>query len=177
MIERPLAIAALAAAMTAGAAAAQQDASPGDAPMKAVAVLEDPDGAEVGSVRLRQTPNGVLIHAGFVRMPEGTHGLHVHETGACEPPFDSAGGHLNPDGAAHGFLDPDGPHAGDLPNVHVPRSGRLEVEMFNARLALGQMLDDDGAAIVVHEGPDDYATDPAGAAGPRIACGVIEPQG
>jgi len=35
------------------------------------------------------------------------------------------------------------------------------------------LFDEDGAAIVIHEGPDDYVTDPAGAAGPRIACGVI----
>ena len=30
-----------------------------------------------------------------------------------------------------------------------------------------------GTALVVHAGPDDMKTDPAGAAGDRIACGVI----
>ena len=65
-------------------------------------------------------------------------------------------------------------HVGDMPNIHVPESGALEIEVLNAHLMLDAVLfDDDGAAIVIHEGPDDYITDPAGAAGPRIACGVI----
>ena len=65
-------------------------------------------------------------------------------------------------------------HAGDMPNIHVPASGALEIEVLNTLLRLDDALfDEDGAAIVIHEGPDDYVTDPAGAAGPRIACGVI----
>jgi Cu-Zn family superoxide dismutase len=36
------------------------------------------------------------------------------------------------------------------------------------------LFDSDGAAVVVHAKPDDYRTDPAGDAGGRIACGVIE---
>jgi len=40
---------------------------------------------------------------------------------------------------------------------------------FNA----GSALAADGAAIMIHAGPDDYKSDPAGAAGGRIACGVI----
>ncbi len=62
-----------------------------------------------------------------------------------------------------------------VPNIHVPASGELEIEVLNALLVLdGQLFDADGASIVIHDGPDDYVTDPAGAAGPRIACGVIE---
>lgn len=68
-------------------------------------------------------------------------------------------------------------HVGDMPNIHVPASGELEIEVLNPRLKLDYSLfDDDGAAIVIHEGPDDYMTDPAGAAGPRVACGVIVEQ-
>jgi hypothetical protein len=36
------------------------------------------------------------------------------------------------------------------------------------------LLERDGGAIVVHAQPDDYRADPAGDAGDRIACGVIE---
>ena len=31
----------------------------------------------------------------------------------------------------------------------------------------------DGAALVIHDGRDDYTSDPAGSAGKRLACGVI----
>lgn len=103
------------------------------------------------------------------------HAFHVHETGTCEPPFDSAGGHYNPSGLEHGYLAAAGHHAGDLPNFHLPESGQLEIEMFNALLLLDeQPFDEDGASIIVHEGVDDYESQPSGAAGARISCGVIE---
>ena len=66
-------------------------------------------------------------------------------------------------------------HAGDMPNLHLPASGRLEQEVLNPAVALdGALFDADGAAIVIHAGADDHVTNPAGAAGARIACGVIE---
>ena len=34
-----------------------------------------------------------------------------------------------------------------------------------------------GTSIVIHQGKDDYETDPDGKSGDRIACGVIEPGG
>jgi superoxide dismutase, Cu-Zn family len=35
------------------------------------------------------------------------------------------------------------------------------------------LMDVDGAAVVLHSGSDDYRTDPAGASGNPIACGVV----
>jgi len=141
----------------------------------ATATMKDSEGEAVGTVELTQLPSGVLLHAKFHGLMPGTHAFHVHAVGKCEPPFTSAGGHYNPDGAKHGLMAEAGPHAGDMPNIHVPASGTLELEVFNGRLALNDALfDSDGAALVIHEGPDDYKTDPAGAAGPRIACGVIQ---
>ncbi len=141
----------------------------------ASAAMKDPDGNAVGTVELKEVPSGVLLHAKFDGLMPGTHAFHVHAVGKCEPPFKSAGGHYNPDDAKHGLLAEAGPHAGDMPNIHVPESGMLEIEVLNTRLALDDALfDSDGAAIVLHEGPDDYQTDPAGAAGSRIACGVIQ---
>jgi Cu-Zn family superoxide dismutase len=59
-------------------------------------------------------------------LPAGPHGFHIHTVGACEPPFQSAGGHFNPDDRQHGIENPKGKHAGDLPNIHVPaQAGRL----------------------------------------------------
>lgn len=141
----------------------------------ASATLHNVDGEIVGEVMIRDTDHGALLHARLLDLPPGAHAFHIHETGACEPPFGSAGGHYNPEGSAHGLDDPDGRHAGDMPNVHVPASGATELEILNEGVSVDELLDaEDGTAIVMHEGPDDYSTDPAGAAGSRIACGVIE---
>lgn len=141
----------------------------------AAAELRDSKGGMVGAVTMEDTPNGVLLHATFQRMPPGIHAFHIHAVGTCEPPFTSAGGHFNPRHTKHGFRSVGGAHAGDLPNIHVPENGNLEVESLARWVRFDDNLfDNDGSAIVIHEGADDYATDPAGAAGPRIACGVIE---
>jgi len=134
-------------------------------------------GQQIGTATLIGTPHGVLVQASLEGFPSGTHAFHLHETGSCSPDFTASGGHFNPHGTAHGFFDPEGRHVGDLPNIHVPGSGSLEIEYLAdlATLREGEaaLLDDDGAAIVVHEGPDDYMTDPAGGGGERIACAVI----
>jgi Cu-Zn family superoxide dismutase len=84
-------------------------------------VLKDASGKEIGKAELTDTPNGVLIKLTLDGVPPGEHGFHVHETGKCEPPdFKSAGGHFNPEKTQHGILNTEGPHAGDMPNVHVP---------------------------------------------------------
>ena len=72
----------------------------------------------------------------------------------------------------------EGQHAGDMPNLHIPASGELAVDVANPMITLvkGQpntVFDADGSAIIIHAGTDDYKTDPTGNAGDRIACGVI----
>jgi superoxide dismutase, Cu-Zn family len=69
--------------------------------------------------------------------------------------------------------NPQGKHAGDLPNVVVAASGEASVEHFAVGLTLEALSDEDGASLVVHAKADDHATDPAGNAGDRIACGVV----
>lgn len=163
-LRTPVLIAVLAASTTADAAL-----------QAATATINDRDGRNVGNAVLRETPNGVLLHVRLAGIAPGEHAFHIHERGTCEPPFTSAGGHFAPEGAEHGLLDPSGPHSGDMPNIHIPTSSRLELEVMTGIPALSdQLFDLDGAAIVIHEGPDDYSTNPAGAAGERIACGVIE---
>lgn len=163
----------IAAALLAATAASGADSSN----EQVETMIIDASGKNVGVARLTDTPNGVLIRVDFADLPPGEHAFHVHETGKCEPPFTSAGDHFNPGGKMHGFEHAGGFHAGDLPNIVVPASGAVRFEVFvpNIRLRDGaaKLLDEDGAALVVHAGVDDYATDPAGNAGDRIACGVI----
>ena len=131
----------------------------------------------VGQATLQQTREGVLITVDLSGASPGTHGFHIHETGRCEPNFDAAGGHFNPGGNQHGFLNEGGAHAGDLPNVHIPESGRLRFEMLarDVRLTGGSnaLLDGDATALMLHAFADDYRTDPSGGSGDRIVCGVV----
>ena len=170
-----LASAALAGLAATGAAAQDSGEAAGDGVMTARAALQDRDGNEVGNAGLRETPSGstwVVVQA--TGMPAGIHGVHVHETGDCSAgDFTSAGGHLA-GGAEHGILVEGGPHPGDLPNAHVQDDGILALEAFNDRLTADMVFDDDGAAVVVHAGADDYVSQPSGDSGDRIACGVIE---
>lgn len=141
--------------------------------------LKGQDGKSMGGATLEQTPNGVLINATLSGLSPGMHAFHIHETGKCEPPFKSAGGHFNPEGHKHGLKNPAGLHAGDLPNVDVGADGKARFQFFAHGVTLetgkkNSLLDADGSSLVVHKEADDLATDPAGAAGDRIVCGVIE---
>lgn len=141
------------------------------------AELRDAQGRSVGQVTLTETPHGVLIHAVLAGVPGGTHAFHVHATGKCEPPFTSAGGHFNPGAMQHGIENEKGMHAGDMPNVQVGADGSLTFDVLNPQVTLkagaNSLFKDGGTAIVLHGGADDYKSDPAGNAGPRIACGVV----
>ncbi len=140
-------------------------------------VLKDAEGIQVGDVTLTDVPSGVLLTLDLHEVPPGDHALHIHGVGKCEPPkFESAGPHFNPDDKEHGLKNPKGPHAGDMPNIHVPDSGTLKIEVLNTFVTLtgkNALLDEDGAAIVIHEGADDYTSDPAGHAGNRLACAIV----
>jgi len=111
--------------------------SPALAVEKASAVLKDKDGKEVGKVELTDTPSGVLMRLRLDGIPPGDHAFHVHAVGKCEPPdFKSAGPHFNPDDTKHGLMNAEGPHAVDMPNLHVPESGKLTVEVLNEMVTI-----------------------------------------
>lgn len=145
----------------------------------AKAELKDAQGNVVGTARLTQLKTGVRISLQVTGLSPDTHAFHIHNVGSCEAPdFKSAGGHFNPDGKKHGLKNPDGPHAGDMPNIIVGGKSNGSANVVNTRITLGNgansLFHEGGTAIVIHEKADDEMTDPAGNAGNRIACGVIE---
>ncbi len=169
MIVRRLFAAAALVAVAVSAASAQT----------AKASLKDAKGGDVGSADLVQVDDGVLLRMSLKGLPPGEHAFHVHTVGKCEPPFDSAGGHFNPASKKHGMMSAEGHHAGDMPNVIIPASGELKLEIVNTAVTLekdkpNSLFKPGGTALIIHTAPDDYKTDPTGNAGGRIACGVVE---
>ena len=144
----------------------------------AVADIVNAEGEVIGKAAFEQTPTGVLISVDVTGLPPGGHGIHLHATGSCAPDFKAAGGHINPDKAAHGLRNPQGPDNGDLPNLFAAADGSARAEFFTSRVSVSggdrpALLDGDGSAVIIHESPDDHMTQPIGGAGGRIACGII----
>jgi superoxide dismutase, Cu-Zn family len=153
------------------------------------AVVRDRNGQRVAVVTVFHTsPGKVTVQLRARRLPPGFHGFHVHTVGVCDPAtgFTSAGGHFNPTGAPHDD------HAGDLPVLLVNADGTAQATVSTDRFTIGQLLDADGSAMVVHAAADNYANIPtryhshdanmfgpdpttlsAGDSGDRIACGRI----
>jgi Cu-Zn family superoxide dismutase len=152
----------------------------------ATAPLLDAAGAAIGKATFTEAPTGVLIRIEIDNLQKpGWHAVHLHDKGDCmTPAFTSAGAHMNmpmDPKTPHGLMTPKGGDFGDLPNVYVSHAGKLAVELFTDRVSLSgaggrpALLDADGSALVMHENPDDYVTQPIGGAGARIACGVVKP--
>lgn len=149
---------------------AASDMAPG-----ATATLSLSDGGAAGMASLTETASGtMLFKADLTGLPQGIHAIHIHETGTCEAPdFKSAGGHLA-GGKEHGILTAGGPHPGDIPNITASADGTATLEFFMTGISMADVMDEDGSAVVIHAAADDYTSQPAGDAGDRIACGVIE---
>jgi superoxide dismutase, Cu-Zn family len=143
--------------------------------------LKNRDGEVIAHATLVESKSGgVNISIKGENLPPGGHGFHIHENGSCiTPTFESAGAHFNPTGKKHGFDNPEGPHAGDLNNINVGANGTLSTEVVADMVTLekgkeNSLLKEGGTSLVIHSDPDDYVSQPAGNAGDRIACGVIE---
>ncbi len=149
-----------------------------NAAKKAKADLVSANGAPVGTATFSQKANGVQLELKASNLTPGIHGFHIHSVGKCEgPDFKSAGPHFNPEGKQHGWDNPQGHHLGDLQNLTVGQDGKATARFLIMGATLGEgpksLFHEGGTSLVIHEKPDDGKTDPAGNAGPRIACGVI----
>lgn len=171
-----LLVPALAAAALAGGAAVAADIG-----AQKTVELKNNAGEAIGTATLTEAPKGVLMRLEVSGLTPGWHGLHFHEKGDCsKSDFTSAGGHVHTEASmVHGLLNPDANEAGDLPNLYVGADGKGVVELFSTYVSFdGQsgraaLMDEDGAAVVIHAAPDDHKTQPIGGAGARVACGVI----
>jgi Cu-Zn family superoxide dismutase len=130
-----------------------------------------------GSLQLVQSPEGVRVSGTIQGLkPNGEFGFHFHEKGDCSAPdASSAGAHFNPAQKPHGNPAEGEHHVGDMLNVKSNAEGVAQVEATAAEATIGSGEPTDvlGKAVVVHESPDDYKTQPSGNSGKRIACGVI----
>ena len=145
----------------------------------ATAKIAAASGSDVsGEIGFHQDGEEVRIQGTLTGLEPGEHGLHVHTVGDCSAPdASSAKGHFAPDGDPHGA--PEEPadlhHVGDLGNIMADAAGIAQVNKSDAEMSL-QTGDKSiiGRAMIVHAGADDLTSQPSGAAGARVGCGIIE---
>lgn len=142
---------------------------------KAVCVLRPTEGNDVhGTVTFAKTTSGIKIVADVDGLTPGKHGFHVHEFGDISGVHGkSAGGHFNPEGKKHGGPNDAERHVGDLGNLVAGEDGKAHYEREDNVISLSGDHSIIGRAIIVHAGEDDLTSQPTGAAGARVAYGVI----
>ena len=141
--------------------------------------LEPKSGSKaVGKLIFKEVDGVVSLEAKFQGLTAGMHAIHIHEKADCSSvDGKSAGGHWNPTFTNHGkWGNEGGYHKGDIGNFEVDESGYGKRIMETTEWCIG--CEDDtknilGKAIIVHQGTDDFTSQPSGAAGARIICGGI----
>lgn len=122
---------------------------------------------------------GIDILVELTALPEGEHGMHIHENASCQPAESNgkmmagmaAGGHLDPAGTKT-HAGPEGKgHMGDLPRIKVDAEGAVKARLHAPQLKTADLK---GHSVMIHAGGDNYSDNPPmGGGGARIACGVI----
>jgi superoxide dismutase, Cu-Zn family len=147
----------------------------GAAGTKAIAVLYPTQGSKVqGVVSFSKERDGMHVEASIQGLSPGLHGFHLHEFGDCtSPDANSAGGHFNPTNMPHGSPTAEKHHAGDFGNVQADAGGNVKFKLVAPTLSLEGPNSIVGRGVIVHAQADDFTTQPTGASGARVACGVI----
>lgn len=145
---------------------------------RATAYLTGRSGGDLGGSAIFINGPKVELQVTLEQAPPGEHAVHIHETGDCSADDgSSAGGHWNPTSQDHGRWDAAPFHLGDIGNVVVNEEGDGSLSLITDRWTMGGGGPNDimGLAVIVHADPDDFTSQPSGAAGVRIGCGVILP--
>ena len=131
-----------------------------------------------GTVTFTQENDEVRMKADFSGLSEGEHAIHIHENADCSADDGtSAGGHWNPTDEQHGkWGSSDGYHRGDIGNMTADADGNATMEFTTDEWCIG--CDDEemniiGHGVIVHDGADDFTSQPSGDAGSRVSCGEI----
>jgi len=138
------------------------------------------DSTVEGTVTFSQTDGVVNMTANMAGLTEGTHAIHIHQKADCSSADGkSTGGHWNPTAQPHGkWGDETGYHKGDIGNFEVAADGIGTVTFATDQWCIGcgdDTKDIMGKAIIVHQGTDNFTSQPSGAAGARVSCaGIIE---
>lgn len=145
---------------------------------RAVAELNPTKGNNVkGRVTFTKEKRGVRVVVDLTGLTAGEHGFHIHEKGDCSAPDGaSAGAHFNPSGMPHGGPNSLRRHSGDFGNLAADSSGRAHADFVDPYLTFTGPSSIIGRAVIVHAQADDLISQPAGNAGGRVACGVIQKQ-
>ena len=155
------------------------DTSRAEATDKIIVLLDSKSGSTAkGNVVFRQRSNTVSMTAVFSGLEEGEHAVHLHEKSDCSSDDgSSAGGHWNPTAQPHGeWGDEAGYHKGDIGNFTVNANGTGTITFFTDEWCIGcsdDAKDIIGKSVIVHQGTDDFKSQPSGAAGSRVSCGGI----
>jgi len=136
--------------------------------------------AVTGEVTFIQEDNSVTMTAELSGLEEGEHAIHIHQTADCSSADGkSTGGHWNPTNNPHGkWGAEEGFHKGDIGNFMATAEGSATVTFITDEWCIG--CDDEnkniiGKGVIVHNGVDDFTSQPSGAAGARISCaGIIQ---
>ena len=145
-------------------------------PTKAVVALRATKigGEASGEVTFTKVEDGIHVVGEIRGLTPGAHGFHIHEFGdVSSPDAMSAGGHFNPGKSEHGAPMDGKRHAGDLGNIEASARGVAKIDVVDAKLSLSGPGSIIGRGVIVHEKADDFKTQPTGAAGGRVAAGVI----
>ena len=141
----------------------------------AVAVITPTKGHEAhGTVKFKQTADGVRVTAQLKGLKPGKHAIHIHEFGDLSAPdATSAGGHFNPAGNPHAGPDARKRHAGDMGNLTADENGTAKWTFTAKNFSLVGKHSVLGRAVIIHAGADDLESQPTGDAGGRVGGGVI----
>ncbi|GAA3523521.1 hypothetical protein GCM10022393_42970 [Aquimarina addita] len=131
-----------------------------------------------GTVTFTGEGEMVTMTAKLEGLTAGAHAIHIHEKADCSSDDGkSTGGHWNPTMEPHGkWGATEGYHKGDIGNFSADADGKGSITFATNDWCIGcgdEKKDIIGKAIIVHQGTDDYTSQPSGAAGSRISCGGI----